>query len=400
MFRPFRFFTGYKILRAVAESSADILNLCREYAVSYISFETEGDSVFIALSYPSAKRLMLICRAKDIAIELFEKHGLPAVLWRYRRRWGLVAGAVVGIAFGIVSSFMVWDIRVEGNRRLSESAVLRVLEECGLERGCFYHRLDTDVVENRVLIISDDISWITVNIKGTVAEVEIRETAVRDETEYMSAANLVAVREGVVEYLEDVRGNVAVEAGEAVSRGELLVGGIYGSETEGFRYTVAKGKVYARTEREFAVEIPYTYEKKVYTGNVRVEKYLIFFKKEVKFYRNSRNLYASCDTIDTVEYFHTVDGAELPFGVRTVRYLEYEYRTETRSAEAAAELAYYTLRCEMEKELPEAELLSKAVSFEIGESSYRLNCRLSVIENIAEVKEIVIEDPPIARRES
>ena len=43
------------------------------------------------------------------------------------------------------------------------------------------------------------------------------------------------------------------------------------------------------------------YDKKVYTGRKKIKKSLIFFEKEVKFFGNSRNLYASCDKIDVVE---------------------------------------------------------------------------------------------------
>jgi similar to stage IV sporulation protein len=268
-----------------------------------------------------------------------------------------------------------------------------VLKECGVAIGARKNALDIDVIENRVLIFSDDISWISINILGNVAEVEIREREIIEDTEYMTAANLVAEREGIIEYFEDTRGKVAVDIGEAVSEGELLVGGIYGTEEEGFRYTVARGRVLARTEREFLVEIPLEYEKKVYTGRAFTEKYLIFFKKEVKFYGNSGNLCASCDTIDTVEYFSALEGTELPFGIRTVRHLEYEYRTEQRSVEEATELAYYTLRCKIEREIPDAELLSKKISFDIGESFYRLECKMSVIEDIATVKEISVTLP-------
>ena len=83
----------------------------------------------------------------------------------------------------------------------------------------------------------------------------------------------------------------------------------------------------------------------------------------------------------------------MPFGIRTVRYLEYEYVTARRSTEEAAELAYYMLKCKIESELSDAELLSKKISFDIGESVYRLECKTSVIENIASVREISVTLP-------
>ena len=305
MLHPFRFIVGYKILKIKAEDSAAFVNMCGDYGLRYISLDFAEESSEIKATLFWSGKILRTAKALGIEIECVRECGLPALIKRYRHRYGIAIGALVGLVFAVYTSGLVWDIRVEGNSRLSESEVIGILKTCGFNEGIGHRGLNTGVIENRVLIYSDDISWITINIIGTVAEVEIRETAVVDESEFMAAANLVAERAGVVEYFEQTRGNVAVVTGEAVSEGQLLVGGVYGSEEEGFRYTVAKGKVYASTERDISVEIPLKYEKKVYTGESKTEKYLIFFENEIKFYGNSGNLYASCDTIDTVEYFHS-----------------------------------------------------------------------------------------------
>ena len=374
------------------------MNICHERGITYIDFRFEEDGCVMTLGFFGAKRLTAICEETGIELISEEEKGFPVFLKKHKSRCGLLIGAVAAIIFGVITSGLVWDIRVEGNTRISEREVERVLEECGLYVGSSHRGIDAGVIENRALILSDDISWISVNIKGTVAEVEIRETVFAEESQSMTAANLVASRGGVIEYLEDTRGKVMVDVGEAVSEGELLVSGIYGSDTEGFRYTVARGKVYARTERSFSVDIPLEYSKKEYTGRVKIEKYLIFFKKEVKFYSNCGNSYEFCDTIDTVEYFESFGDAELPFGVRTVKHLEYRYTDATRDADSAADLAYYRLGELLDTELHGGELLSKEISFELSEKKYILLCRVRAIENIAVVKEVEIEGAPIPRK--
>ena len=254
--------------------------------------------------------------------------------------------------------------------------------------------LETGVLENRMLIASDEISWISINLRGTVAQVEIRETIPIPEEERFAAANLVAARDGRIEWMEDVRGNVAVQVGDAVSEGELLVGGVYDIERGGYRYTRARGKVYARTEREFTVEVPLQYEKKTYTGEEKVEKYWIFFEKEVKFFGKCGNLTGSCDTINTVEYFTLPGDVRLPFGIRTVRQTEYVTEVTERSGESAIEQAYYQLRCQMESEVPEGVLVSKELTAELSDTCYRLVCRAAYLENIAKTQEIEIEGVP------
>ena len=150
----------------------------------------------------------------------------------------------------------------------------------------------------------------------------------------------------------------------------------------------------ARTFRNFSVNIPLGYLEKCYSEDQKCEKYLIFLKKEVKFTINSRNLPTTCDTINTVEYFKTPWGTRLPIGIRTVRYFEYEEKEVIRSAEEAEALAEYKLRCIMQSELPDGELISKHITGELCGEEYILRAEIECIENIAAVKEIEIDGMP------
>jgi hypothetical protein len=150
----------------------------------------------------------------------------------------------------------------------------------------------------------------------------------------------------------------------------------------------------ARTFRNFEVNIPLKYLEKCYSGEQKCEKYLIFLKKEVKFTINSRNLPTTCDTINTVEYFRTPWGTRLPIGIRTVRYFEYEEKDAVRTPEAAEALARYKLRCIMQSELSDGELISKHIKGELCKEEYILRAEIECIENIAAVKEIEIEGMP------
>ena len=367
------------------------MNLCREQGFLYRNFEFCEEYACFECPVGTAKKLQEACGVRGIAVVSRYERGVPSLLKRYRHRYGVFVGALLFCAIVIASQLVIWDVRVEGNERLSDAEIKEELRENGLSVGAWRASLDIDGIENRTLVYSDEISWLSVNVIGTVANVEVRECEeIEERAPEYAAANLVAAKSGVIEGFEDVRGNIAVEIGEAVGKGDLLVGGLYGSEEKPSHYTCARGKVFARTEREFLVEIPLEYQKKTYTGEVKVEKYMIFFEKEVKFFGNSRNLPASCDTIDTVEYWETPLGAHLPVGIRTVRYYAYAEETARRSESAAMELAYYTLRCQMEETLAGAELLRKQVSAEIGETAYVLKCYTECIENIAVTQEIRI----------
>lgn len=389
---PFWLLLGYRILRVERHRAAEVVELCRTHGYIYSKASFSEDSFFLRAADPTATKIVNGCRAYGISVEIVREGGIPAWVRHYRYRVGILIGFLLFCGILFCSGRVLWGIRIEGNERLSESEMIDQLSVCGLEIGCPLRELRGEVIENRMLILSDEISWISINMNGTVAHVEIREELPEPiEREDFAASNLVASRSGRIERLEDVRGNLAVGVGDVVAEGDLLVGGLYESEVGGLRYTRATGRVLAETERRFLVEIPLVGETKIYGNKPLMEKYWIFFKKEGKIFGNTKNFQGDCDIINTVEYFELPGNVRLPFGVRTVQYLPYEMQSERREAELAVALALRELREQVQRQVPDGQLIRKEMRSEWREDAYVLVCRANFIENIAVEKEIEIE---------
>ena len=179
---PFLFLVGYRICQVGAESLAKTVDICRELSVPFREVRIAGESAELLIPFFCLRRLKKAAESQNIALTLVSSHGIPALLLRYRHRYGLFLALVLSVALTVLASGVIWDIRIDGENRLSEREVKEVLRECGLELGTPTRSIDSGVLENRVLIVSDEISWISVNIVGTVAEVEIREIDFSDRT--------------------------------------------------------------------------------------------------------------------------------------------------------------------------------------------------------------------------
>ncbi len=383
------FILGYEQIVFDATFAAEVINICINSSIICHDQKNDGKYMSLRCTLRNAKKLKMLCAQNGISVVSAEEKGLPRLLGRYRKRYGIFVGLLLCAVLIFLSGRFIWDIRIEGERNLPEAEVRQILEVCGLKIGSNISRLKTDVIQNRVLIASDKISWIAINLSGTVAHVEVRERQTGNGSVDPESANLVAICDGQIEVFEEVRGNIIVKKGDFVKEGDLLVGGIYDSEAQGFIYTCAKGKVMARTEEKHHIEIPLKYEKKVATGESFCEKYLIFFNKSIKIYSNSRKMTSTCDTIDTVEYLKTASGEKTPFGIRTVRYIEYEYVEAEREADEAVELALVELRNLLDT--PDTHLLSKEFSSSFTDDRYILDCTVRCIKNIAKQVEIKIE---------
>ena len=388
------FLCGYVRLSCAREYRTALIELCRSLQIEYFDFAVEEDGrVLFSLAAHTAKRLVLRANAMGITVRIEKKGGVPHLLVRYRRRAGALIGTLLAVFLLWLSGRYVWDVRVMGNETMTREEVLEELRACGFGIGTYIPDTDPAVLENRLLIASDRISWISLNLDGTVAYVRIIEhTQKGEEEDRTRPANLIATADGQIESIEILRGKTVVKVGQAVRKGELLVSGLYGSENESYRYTRAAGQVFARTERSFRVEIPLTYTKKTYYEEKRKEIELNFFGFSIKIFKNSRNLPIECDIIKTNRVLEIFGLSDLPIGYTVT--VANCYRTEslTRTEEEALLLAYEQLDRELAQLSSDAQILRKEIKTTIGEGAVILDCSVTALENIAEQVEFEITE--------
>ena len=371
--------------------TAKLLNLLMTNGISYDALSLRGGQIQFQVSERAFKRLARLCDAEGICLTVEERKGLPQLARRYGKRIGISVGVLLATVILFWGSRVVWDVRVTGNAALSDETVLDMLSECGLKSGTYLPTLDTNLVESQMLLSHRELCWISVNIRGTTANVEVVET-VSGDREAATHANLVASCDGQIERIEIYEGNVTVRVGDVVREGDLLVSGIYDKGLLGARVTRAKGDIYARTIHSFEIEIPLESEEKVYTGREWTEKYVNFFGKRIKVFANTGNVGAECDIIYHNNGVSLPDGAVLPISIQSVVYREYRKEICTYGTEEAMERAFSALSGELEDFVTKtgAELLSKTVRCELDESAFRIHCTVICVENIALVQEFGI----------
>ena len=378
---------GHTTLSADGENAARLLELCRRLSIPYENFTTAEDGgISMRFTRPAARRLTTACGEVGIPLRVGKRGGLPGIARRLLRRPGLWVGVILGLGLYFAASGVFWDIRVSGNTALSDRAVKESLAACGLSVGSSIRGFEADVTENRVLLQESRLAWISVNRKGTVAYVEVREAVMPPEPDSSRPRDIVAARGGVIEYIELESGNVRVKAGQTVSEGEILVSGLYDSTQTGMRIESAGARVFARTARVFSVEIPLSFEEKRYITAEEAgsyEKSMIFFGRHIKFSKKYGNLTGFYDIIEDEKSWGLTDRVGFPISTHTLRCLPYETVTATRSYAEAEELAYFELARYIASIPGGATLLSKTVTLRHGEESLTLTCTLSVIEDIA-----------------
>ncbi len=376
-----------------AASRMRFLNLCLCHGIPYRHFRyCEDGGIAFRTAWLTAYRLRRLCAREGIEVVFSTPRGLPAFLFGLRRRAGLLAGAAVAIFLLVLSSCFVWDIEVTGNSQMTQEEIRALLADCSFSVGSYIPDVKIRELENRVLLASPDIAWIAINLQGTVAEVQVIERNTPEPSNTSKPANMIAAADGQIEFLQLYRGNAVVTVGQAVKKGELLISGIYDSATEGFRFTRAAGEVMARTEHTYRIEIPLSYEEKVFGEREYRSISLNFFHFSSEIFKKTGNQSNTCDIIKDEIEFGWFGTRPLPISLSILYAEPHTLQARTRSETEALELAYEGLERELTALSEHAELLQKEIRTEITEGAVILHCRVEVIENIAVQSEFEIRD--------
>lgn len=321
----------------------------------------------------------------------FETCGLPALILKYRKRWGIAVGTILFLLITYISGRVIWTLNITGNCNISDEYIREVLSRVGCREGAVINQLDFAKINNAFLAESEGIAWISVNIDGTHANVELRETMKGSSPDNGSIFNIVAAEDGQIERLAQIEGKPQVSINDVVKEGDILVSGAIVYHENLLRYESACGSIYAYVTRDFQVEVPFRYKKKVYTGRKIDDKSAVFFKNNINLFTNYGIPYKFYDTIYEEKNLF-IFGETLPLGISKISYREYTEKNIELTIEQARNEAIEKYRNKLTETLGKDELLEKTVSVKSDNDKITIKCSLYCLADIAEQKEIKINN--------
>ena len=383
MGKIYEYLRGSYTVTARAESVCRALNVLMKNNVPFYGVKAEGGGLVGFCLEPDAFRKYVALTAEmTIEDERVTRRGLFAFASGYKMRIGFFIGAVLCAALLAASSFFVWDINVSGQTGLSEKEILKTLEGYGLYIGAYIPNIDTMRLENELVIDTEELSYASINLRGTVAEVVVRERKEKDVENISLPSNLVANCDGQIESIEVRGGMPTVKKGQIVKKGQLLVSGVIDSQAVGYRLVRARGEIYARISRSFTAEVPLVREKKSRTGEKKTRVTIRFFAKKINLFSNNDISFEKYDTIEEEKRLCLFDRVELPVFIIKTTYSEYVTETEKISEEQALSIAEKELAGQTEKTLSEAQILAREERTEISDGILTLYADIDCIADI------------------
>ena len=317
--------------------------------------------------------------------------GIRGALVRLCNSYGILLALALGIFIFLVSAGRVWDVRIDGNDRLTDRQIEAYLASQGLEIGVPWRSIDKSAVENSILTDNGDIAWISVNRRGTVAYVQLIEsenTGIPDGSA-PPYSNIVAECDGVIEEITVESGVAAVKVGDVVRAGDVLISGIVESE-KGITLCRAGGVVRASSVTELTATVTETASERVVIGHRTVEIRLNIFNFSVNIFKNYGNCENTCDIIRENRNFALFGRLRLPIRIEKVYAVEYEERQYTVSREEMSILAKRNLNAMIYSAFKDADVLKLRTAEEFSDGVYRITARVVYSTDVGKVSAIEI----------
>ncbi|MBQ8545842.1 MAG: sporulation protein YqfD [Clostridia bacterium] len=367
------------------------LDIILKNNLTYVKVLEKDEKTFILIYAKHYNQYKSVFEKYDIEYTTGKEYGLFYHFKKNKHRVGLFIGVFLFVLLSYFSSKLVWRINISGNEKFSDEEIEEILYNAGFSLGEYIPNIDYDELHNKVLLQSNEISWISININGTVANVEVKETLKEDNKDKSQYTNVISKYDGYISSVNVINGEKVVSAGNIVKKGDLLISGVINSQSEGVRFVHAEGDVRAYVNKEILIEIPLVSNEKQYTGKVYEEKKYKLFSKYINFSLKNSNYNDFCDKIEKTEPVSILGFNNLPFKKTTTKYYEYQIKEVTRTKEEAVELAFVELNKELDQALKTAELVSKTVNTYYKNRCVYIECDIYCLETISEEVQFFVD---------
>ena len=382
---------GYVNIKVEGFFIERFINICISKKILLWNMKREKSTILYAnIGIQDYKKLKNIAKKTKTRISIQSKKGMPFLLHRYRKRKifvGLLA--IIFIALFMMSKF-IWNIEVKGNTRISKIEILEELSKNGLKIGTYKEKINANSVINKIRLDREDIAWIGIDIEGTNAIVEIKETSkapeIINENEY---CNIISNKEGMITKINVQNGTAVVKEGDIVKEGDTLINGWLEGKYTGIRYVHAKADIeakiwYSKKEKVFLkqqIQVPTGATEEKYTLNINNFK-INFSKKLSKF-----KIY---DTIETENKIKLFSDFYLPISVIKTTNKEVEEIQKTYETEEAKNIGIEQLQQELDDEIVDkTKIVNKVINTYEVENGVDIYVTYEVLENIGTNEKIV-----------
>ena len=266
-------------------------------------------------------------------------------------------------------------VTVEGNSAIPQRQILSAAEQCGIRFGASRKQVRSEQVKNELLSAVPRLQWAGVNTSGCTAVISVRERTEDDRQEDTGVvSSIIANRDGYILSATATGGTLAVQPGETVTRGQLLISGFTDC---GFciRASRAEGEILAQTNRNLRAVMVESSGNPTLSPETRYKISLLIGKKRINLWKDSRISTTGCGRMYEEYYVSLPGGFRLPVGIAVDRYRDYTLKKAILPQKQAQMLLRQFSEGYTERQMNGGRILQARHDFAASGGIYRLDSR-------------------------
>ncbi len=390
MIKLLRFFVGWVEFRFYGGFAEDFVNACYQSKINIHGLERHCGEIFGACVASEYKKLHRAAFAAGGKVKITKKHGAIFELLKYKHRFGLAVGLVAFIAIINFLGGFVWNIETVGNNNITNGEIVSLLEKQGIKIGSRWDNIKLTPAENMIMAVFDDCSWVSINKIGCTARVEISEAVAKPKIDSRSITNLVATKDGVIVKETVYRGWQIAKVGDGVTKGDLLVSGVYPKEEARANvFAHGSGEFIARVNEDINITVNRSQNTKIYTSTKNYREIKFFGVTIPLYFSNSDK--PSADIYEDASYIK-LNGKEILVGINKKTVKSYTISTRDLSDRELNQMINSRLESKFKSDFADYEIVSKNISVQINADNAVAHGTAVCLESIGEEVEIKIDE--------
>ncbi|RDY23965.1 sporulation protein YqfD [Romboutsia maritimum] len=348
-----------------------IRNKINVYNVSRIS-QTKIQFYVDRLDIKAFKK---VYRGSKFEVKIKQKTGIPFVVKRIYKHKGMWICALASLILLMMTSQFTTDIYIQIPEGIKKEEVRKELYKVGLKPGVYKNSIDRKEVRDHVMSKFDEVAYVSINVKGTNVFVTITKKAESlKSTEESNYCNIIASKDGIIERVIPRSGNSAVDTGDIVQKGDVLVNG---SNTKSIP------EVWASTFYESKKSSSYLNTKKEKTGDSKNIYTISFYDKKFTIRRNIKyNDYS----IENKEIKLKLGNYTFPLKInKSIFYETKDIKVEKDKKELKTELEKQALKDLEYKIPPAARIVDVKHNYKVNKNVLEYVVTVQTSENIAKI---------------
>ncbi|MDV3428688.1 MAG: sporulation protein YqfD [Bacillota bacterium] len=376
-----KFNNGMVIIEIISSKTEGFLNILWNNDILLKNIKKKNiNSVEAEIHLKDYEKFYQLSKKYGIKIKINRRRGRSFVLYKWRKRWGLIFGGLLFFATLYYLSTFIWTINITSGKYITPFEIRRDLKRLNIKEGISAKNVDVYALERKMMEDNSNISWIKIRKEAGSLVVVVQERQeppeIKNET---SSCILAASRDAEILSVYTISGKAIVKKGDIVKKGQTLVLNKQGKEGEEYEIR-AEGKVYGKTFYEKSESVPLIEFRRERTGQ-KIKKYFIdLFGKRI-YFKNSEKIYKDYDKIEDRKF---IFGSESYFEVVNKPY----YISPDYAASKTAEKLLSEIELNFDKSV---KVLDKRVYKNILKDRVQVSLIVVAEEDIA-VKQMPIEE--------